>query len=134
MTKLILMLVLLTGIWTDKFPKDVTGKWAVENVEVGDLGSKVPEQNKDMMIAMMKETFKNAIFTLKPDHSCAVSVAMPNMPEGNRWDYDAATGTITLSNPTDPKKRTLKIKVTEQGGKTYFTLQAAPVILRVHKA
>jgi hypothetical protein len=134
MTKLILILALVTGLWADKYPKDVTGKWAVDNVEVGDLGPKIPAERKDMMIIMMKETFKNAIFTLGADHRCSVSVNVPNMPQNSTWEYNPANGLITITNVTkDQKKLSAQIQVTDKGGKIFFTMKAAPVILQVHK-
>lgn len=134
MTKLILIVALFTGLWADKYPKDVTGKWAVDNVEVGDLGNKIPEDKKDMMVIMIKETFKSAVFTFGADHRCSVSINVPNVPQNSPWEYDATKGIITVSSITkDQKKASMQIHVTEKDGKIFFNVPPGPVTLRVHK-
>jgi len=134
MTKIILILALFTGLWADKHPKDITGKWIVENVDIPEeMAAKIPPEQKQMMMAMIKGSFNNVSFDLKADHHCSTSLNLPNMPKMAYWDYDAKKGILKLSEDKDEKDRVLYINVAKSGDKLRFTMQKANVVMTVHK-
>jgi len=123
MTKLILILAFVTSLWADKYPKDITGKWAVDNVELGDAANKIPQQQRDMALMMATQVFATATLEFKADHTVVITADMPNIPKGGKWDYDAKTGAVTITGPPNQqgKNNTMQLLATERAGKTVFS-------------
>lgn len=122
MSKLILILAFLTGIFADKYPKDITGKWAVDNVEMGDAAKNFTQQQKDMMLMVATQVFATATLEFKADHTVVITADLPNIPKGGKWDYDAKTGMVTITGPPNKqgKPNNMKLSAVERDGKTVF--------------
>jgi hypothetical protein len=131
MTKFILTIILFTGLWAN-YPQDITGKWQVEDVVFSKFEANIPEQQKAMTVAFIKHAFLNAVFDFRADHHFYLSPALPNMPTGQNWIYNAKNGTIKISE-TKGKGTLMLIKITQKNDSTFFAMQESPVILKMHK-
>jgi hypothetical protein len=129
--KLILLFALFALLSIDKTPVDITGKWKVDSIDVGDAPIMLPIEQKNMALMMATEIFRDAMLDFKTDHTCTITPNKMNLPNNCKWVYNA--GAITITGTQNGKTRTMLFTAVDKGGKTYFTLQKSPVGLRVHK-
>lgn len=133
MGKLLIWILLFTGLSNGEFPKDITGKWVVENVDISKYGNKVTPQQMELMKKNLIKPLTNAVFDFETNHQFRMSAQLGNMPQNNSWDYDQPNGLIKISQNNDPKSLIMEIKVLEKSGSIYFYLAETNVILKMHK-
>jgi hypothetical protein len=129
--KAIIMLLLLTGLWNSAPPKDITGKWQVDHIDISGSTMKMSEQEKAMMIKKFKTIFFNAVFDFNADHHFYLSPGMKGMPKGD-WEYNPDRGIIRIKEVNNTGTIML-INVVEKDGNTIFEMAETQLVLKVHR-
>lgn len=129
--KSILMLLLLTRLWSSTPPKDITGKWQVDHVEISGSTMKMNEQQKAMMIKSLKGIFSNAVFDFNTNHHFYLTPAIKSMPKGD-WEYNPDKGIIRIKEVNNTGTIML-INVIEKDGNTMFEMVETQIVLKVHR-
>ncbi|MFC0517630.1 hypothetical protein ACFFGT_25680 [Mucilaginibacter angelicae] len=129
--KAIIMLLLLTGLWNSTPPKDVTGKWQVDHVDISGSTMKMSEQEKAMMIKTLKTVFLNAVFDFNANHHFYITPAVKSMPKGD-WEYNPEKGIIRIKEVNNTGTIML-INVVEKDGSTVFEMVETQLVLKVHR-
>jgi hypothetical protein len=132
MGKLLIWILLFAGLSTGEFPKDITGKWVVENVDISKYG-KLTQQQMELMKKNLIKPLTNAVFDCETNHQFHMAAQLGNMPQNNSWDYDQPNGLIKISQNNNPKSLIMEIKVLEKNGSIYFYLAETNVILKMQK-
>jgi len=133
MGKLLIWILLFAGLSNSEFPKDITGKWVVENVDISKFDASMTPQQMDMMKKALVKPLTNAVFEFGANHQFRMSAQIVNMPQNNFWEYDQLNGLIKIRENNDPKSLIMEIKVLEKKGSIYFYLAETNVILKMHK-
>ncbi|WP_426585662.1 hypothetical protein [Mucilaginibacter sp. R-33] len=129
--KSILMLLLLTRLWSSTPPKDITGKWQVDHVDISGSTMKMNEQQKAMMIKSLKGIFSNADFDFNANHHFYLTPAIKSMPKGD-WEYDPDKGVIRVKELNNTGT-VMMINVVEKDGGTVFEMVETQIVLKVHR-
>lgn len=133
MKYLIITLASFVCLLAPQKPKDITGKWLVEGVDISKMKTQLTPQQKEMISKSLIEPFTNAVFDFRKDHHFYLSPGLPGMPKNDYWEFNALNAIITVKEYNKPTSAIMKINVTEKDGNTFFVLQESPVILKVHK-
>ncbi|RYD94425.1 MAG: hypothetical protein EOP54_17530 [Sphingobacteriales bacterium] len=133
MTKTFLALVLLTTLLSFTNLETITGKWKIDQATLSTTGSKLSPEQTAMTVKMVKKLFVNTVFDFKADHSFTATPGLPSMPKNLKWEYNAATGFISVYEANAGKSRVMEIIASEKNGKVIFKMQETPLVLDVHK-
>jgi len=129
--KMIVMLLLLIGLQDSTPPKDITGKWQVDQADISGLHMKMTEQEKVMMIKSLKAIFLKTVFDFNSNHHFYLKPGIKAIPSGI-WEYDAGEGGIRIKELNNTGTIML-IKVVEKDGNTLFEMVETDVVLKVHR-
>ncbi|MEO3403881.1 hypothetical protein AAFN85_08250 [Mucilaginibacter sp. CAU 1740] len=129
--KAIVILFLLTGLWNSAPPKDIAGKWQVDNVDLSGEHMNLSGQQKEMMIKKIKSMFANAVFDFNADHHFYLSPNVATMPKGD-WEYNPDQGIIRIKE-VNKASTIMLIKVAEKDGSTVFEMAETQLVLKVHR-
>jgi len=132
MKHLILIALLIFNISASTPPKDITGKWKVTNADVDLVEMKVPENQRAMVLSMLKKTFTNSIFDFRANGQFYSTANLPNFPKNLVWDYQANTGDLSIKEAKDASK-IMMITVKEKNGQVYFMMKETSVVLKMAK-
>jgi len=91
-----IVILLFVGLSNSEFPKDITGKWIVENVDISKFDANMTPQQMDMMNKALIKPLKNAVFEFDPSHQFRMSAQLGNMPPNNYWEYNQTNGLIKI--------------------------------------
>lgn len=129
----VLVFIFLSSFISDNYPKDITGKWIVDYVDVSKLPANLTAKQKAAVNKSLVEQLKNAVFDFKPDYHFSLSAAFANMPTNDFWAYDKEDGIISIKEYNDLKSMVMQIKILEKDDNIYFCIQETPVVLKMHK-
>jgi hypothetical protein len=129
----VLVFIFLSSFISDDYPKDITGEWIVDYVDVSKLPANLTAKQKAAVNKSLVEPLKNAVFNFKPDYHFSLSATFANMPTNDFWAYDKEDGIISIKEYNDLKSMVMQIKILEKDDKIYFCIQETPVVLTMHK-
>lgn len=129
--KTIVMLLLLIGLQDSTPPKDITGKWQVDHVDISGRHMKMSEQEKVMMIKSLKAIFLNTVFDFNSNHHLYLKPGVKAIPNGI-WEYHAGEGIIHIKE-VDNTGTIMLINVVEKDGNTLFEMIESDVVLKVRR-
>src|SRR5258708_48565 len=133
MKKIIIIFTLITGLWTAQIPKDITGKWIVENIDTSNFAANLPQQQRDVLNEKLIKPFTNAVFNFEGNYHFYLAGKIGNMPQDTYWEYDETSGMIKIKEYNKYESMIMKIIISEKDGNIFFALQETPIILKVHK-
>jgi len=127
------MFLLFVGLLNGNFPKDITGKWIVENIDISKFNTKMTPQQMNIMNKAFIKPLTNAVFEFEANHQFRMSAHLGNMPKDTNWEYDQTNGLIKIRQNNDPKSLIMEINAFEENGSVSFILAETNVILKMHK-
>jgi hypothetical protein len=114
-------------------PKDISGKWLVENVDASNTEAGMPAERKVKVDKLLVEPFTHSTFDFKPDHHFYLSAAISKMPKPNFWEYSAAEGEISITADNDKRTLIMQLSIVEKGDDIYFLMHGTGVILKMKR-
>jgi hypothetical protein len=129
--KTIVMLLLLVCLQTSTPPKDITGKWQVDKVDISGLHMKMSEQEKIVMIKSLKTILLNTVFDFNSNHHFYLKPEIKTIPNGI-WEYNAEQGVIRIKEVNNAGT-IIPIKVVKKDGNTLFEMVETDVVLKVSR-
>jgi hypothetical protein len=114
-------------------PKDISGKWLVENVDASNAEAGMPAKQKAMVNKFLVEPFTHSTFDFKPDHHFYLSAEIPKMPKNDFWEYSAAEGEISIREYKDKNALIMQLSIVEKGDDIYFLMHGTGVILKMKR-
>jgi hypothetical protein len=130
-----LLYICLLSFFTvgQNIPKDITGKWVVDKVEVGKYMDKMNARQRADFTGQFIEPLTKAVFEFRTDKHFYLSANINGMPKDTFWEYNQAKGEIKIHEYIAPKYMAMGITIVKKNGALYFKLRDTPIILKVHK-
>jgi hypothetical protein len=132
MTKFILVLISLTGLWVDNYPGNITGKWQVARVDLLETTPKMPSKQRNTLLSYSNQYFLNAVFNFDSDHHFHLTPQIKTMPKGGNWKYDAYKGTINVTESSGIGT-IMSIQIIEKSDTIFFSMRETPLVFRMIK-
>ena len=129
----VLVFIFLSSFIADNYPKDITGKWIVDSVDVSKFPANLTAKQKAAINKSLVVPLTNAVFDFGPDYHFSLSATIANMPKNDFWAYDKENGIISIKEYNDLKSMIMQIKILEKDDNIYFCIRETPLVLRMHK-